>query len=244
MSASPAQLQNLIGHRFTDPKLLERALTHTSWAYEAIAAESDTQPVDNESLEFVGDSVLGLVIAERLFEMHPDASEGDLTLMKHSLVSTKTLARVAETLGLGEYVRIGRGEKKTGAPKRQSLLANTLEAVIAAVFLDGGYVAARVFIGRLFDTELKKANPADSLDYKSMLQARLQAAKLNVPQYSVLKTSGPPHSRTFLVEASWEGGTVKAEGRTIKAAEMSAAAAALELLPDESERPRKRGTAK
>jgi len=232
MAASPATLESRIGHRFADPKLLERALTHRSWAYENLPGESEevVRAAENESFEFVGDSVLGLVIAEKLFEAHPDSNEGGLTLMKHSLVSTATLARIAETLGLGDHMRVGRGEEKTGGRKKQALLANTLEAVIAAVFLDGGYPAARVFIGRAFGDEMKKATPKNSLDYKTMLQERLQAAKMNAPNYSVIKTEGPPHSRTFLIEAVWQTGKTRAEGNSIKAAEMKAAEQALEMM--------------
>src|SRR6476660_2361 len=199
MAASPAKLESRIGHRFANPKLLERALTHRSWAYENLPGESDdrVREMENESLEFVGDSVLGLVIAEKLFEAHPNSNEGGLTLMKHSLVSTATLARIAEGLSLGEYLRVGRGEEKTGGRKKQALLANTLEAVIAAVFLDGGYSAARVFIGRAFDDEVRVTMPKNAIDYKTTLQERLQGAKMRAPSYRVVKTSGPPHSRTF-----------------------------------------------
>jgi ribonuclease-3 len=234
MAASPAKLETLIGHRFANPKLLERALTHRSWAYENLPGEPDerVREMENESLEFVGDSVLGLVIAEKLFEAHPDSNEGGLTLMKHSLVSTATLARIAEGLDLGAFLRVGRGEEKTGGRKKQALLANTLEAVIAAVFLDGGYSAARVFIGRAFGEEMKRATPKNSLDYKTMLQERLQAAKMSAPSYSVVKTIGPPHSRTFEIEAEWQTGRTRAEGNSIKAAEMKAAEQALAMLDD------------
>lgn len=184
-------------------------------------------------MEFVGDSVLGLVIAERLYEANPGSTEGDLTLMKHSLVSTTTLARVAEKLELGEYVRVGRGEEKTGGRKKQALLANTLEAVIAAVFLDGGYVAARVFVGRIFVDEIRQATPTNSVDYKTLLQEKVQAAKMPAPTYKLLKTDGPPHDRTFSVEAVWQTGKARGHGNSIKSAEMMAAAEALQMLSAE-----------
>ncbi|MEP6789056.1 MAG: ribonuclease III, partial [Acidobacteriota bacterium] len=180
--------------------------------------------------EFVGDSVLGLVIAERLYLAHPKGSEGDLTLMKHHLVSTATLATVAETLDLGEYIRVGRGEEKTGGRKKQALLANTLEAVIAAVFLDGGYIQARVFIGRIFAEELKNATPKNSIDYKTLLQELLQSEKRAAPSYNVINTSGPPHERQFSVEAVWATGSARGTGTSIKSAEMMAAAEALDIL--------------
>jgi ribonuclease-3 len=222
----------VIGHTFKDVKLLGRAVTHRSWAFENLRGQNEAaiRDAENESLEFLGDSVLGLVIAERLFVEHPEHDEGDLTLIKHHLVSTATLARVAETINLGEFVRVGRGEEKTGGRKRQAMLANTLEAVIAAVFLDGGYSAARVFVGRMFADELRTATPDTSIDYKSMLQELLQAEKLSAPSYNVVSTDGPPHSRVFSVEATWATGRSRGQGNSIKAAEMVAAAEALAIL--------------
>lgn len=232
MTPRLAKLENLIGHKFADPKLLERALTHRSWAYENLpgAPDEEVRAAENESMEFVGDSVLGLIIAEQLYAAHPKDSEGDLTLMKHHLVSTTTLASIADKMDLGSYVRVGRGEEKTGGRKKQALLANTLEAVIAAVFIDGGYTAARVFVGRIFGDELRAATPKNSLDYKTMLQELLQSAKQTAPSYNVVKTDGPPHARTFSVEAIWATGKARGEGNSIKAAEMMAAAQALREL--------------
>lgn len=232
MTAAAAKLETLIGHRFKDPELLTRALTHRSWAYEQMPGEGQEsiQQSENESLEFLGDSVVGLVIAETLLRRDPNLNEGGLTLMKHHLVSTATLARIAETMSLGEYLRVGRGEEKTGGRKKQALLANTLEAVIGAVFLDGGYAAARVFVQRIFNDELGKATPSSSLDYKTMLQEKLQAAKMRAPSYRVIETDGPPHSRTFTVEAVWETGTTTASGTSIKSAEMKAAAEAIGII--------------
>ncbi|MFN0141144.1 MAG: ribonuclease III [Pyrinomonadaceae bacterium] len=243
MSANLGKLESVIGHTFSDVKLLERAVTHRSWAFENLhgEAEATIRGAENESMEFLGDSVLGLVIAERLYLANPEHDEGDLTLMKHHLVSTTTLARVAETIELGQFVRVGRGEEKTGGRKRQAMLANTLEAVIAAVFLDGGYPAARVFVGRIFADELRVATPDNSVDYKSMLQELLQAEKLSAPSYAVIATDGPPHSRRFSVEATWANGKSHGHGSSIKAAEMMAAAEALLMLKAGSE---ERGAAK
>ena len=232
MSAKLAKLEHLIGHTFQDINILERAVTHRSWAYENLpgASEEAVRAAENESMEFVGDSVLGLAIAEQLYHAHPKGSEGDLTLMKHHLVSTPTLAKLAETLALGEYMRVGRGEEKTGGRKKQALLANTLEAVIAAIFIDGGYIPARAFVARLFSAELKTASPRTSIDYKTKLQELLQGDKLSAPSYSVIKTDGPPHDRTFSVEATWATGKARGTGNSIKSAEMKAAAEALEML--------------
>ena len=227
-----AKLEQVIGYSFQNPALLERAVTHRSWAYEKIpfGDENEIRDLQNESLEFVGDSVVGLVIAEQLYRKHPTLSEGDLTLMKHHLVSTTTLAGIAESLGLGQFVRMGRGEDKTGGRRKTAILADTMEAVIAAVFFDGGYAAATEFITRIFAAELNSATPKGSLDYKTLLQETLQADRLSAPTYSLIKTEGMPHARTFLVEAAWGDEKAVGTGGSIKAAEMMAASEALKEL--------------
>lgn len=242
MQAKLAKLENLIGHRFADINLLERSVTHRSWAYENLPGETEEKirDAENETMEFVGDSVLGLVIAEKLFQNNPHLDEGGLTLMKHHLVSTVTLARIAEDLGIGQYLRMGRGEEKTGGRKKQALLANTLEAVIGAVFLDGGYSAARVFLGSIFVDEIRNATPKNSIDYKTLLQELLQAEKLSAPTYAILKMEGPPHARTFSVEALWNNGKAHGHGNSIKSAEMMAAAEALKILGLQNTKPAKR----
>lgn len=238
MTANLSKLENLTGHKFADLAFLERAVTHRSWAFENMpsATDEEIRRTENESLEFVGDSVLGLAIAEQVFRNNPSLSEGDLTLMKHHLVSTVTLARIAATLELGQYIRVGRGEEKTGGRKKQALLANTLEAVIGAIFFDSGYVAARVFIGRIFVDELRNATPKSSLDYKTLLQETLQAEKFTAPSYNLIRSDGPPHQRTFYVEAIWENGRANGQGTSIKAAEMMAASEALAILRSDAPR--------
>jgi ribonuclease-3 len=229
-----------IGYVFNDRLLIERALTHRSWAHERAQSgrESEVRNLHNEAFEFVGDSVLGLVIAELLFERFPNASEGELTLMKHRLVSATTLTEIAEALRLSEVIRLGRGEERTGGRKKAAILADTLEAVFAAVFFDGGYNAAQKTVRALFSEQIENINPTASLDYKTMLQERLQSEKRAAPTYTVVRTEGPPHRRLFFVEASWDdGGRVEGNGTTIKNAEMMAAKAALdqfELLEKES----------
>lgn len=232
MSKNLANFETRIGYKFQDISLLERAVTHRSWAYEQLpfGEEADIRQLQNESFEFVGDSVLGLAIAEQLYIRNPKASEGDLTLMKHYLVSMGTLARLAQEINLSEYMRFGRGEEKTGGRKKQALLANTLEAIIAAIFFDSGYIAARAFINRIFAEEFKCATPKTSIDYKTLLQETLQAEKTPAPLYNLIKTEGPPHARIFLVEAVWENGKVSGKGNSIKAAEMMAASLALEKI--------------
>ncbi|MEP6901894.1 MAG: ribonuclease III [Actinomycetota bacterium] len=236
MSKNLAKLEQLIGYQFQDLALLERAVTHRSWAHEKLPDGNDEniRELQNESFEFVGDSVLGLAIAEQLYLTNPTVSEGDLTLMKHHLVSTETLGKIALNLDLGEYMRIGRGEEKTGGRQKQALLADTFEAILAAIFFDGGYISARAFVNRIFTDELRNATPRSSIDYKTLLQETLQANKLAAPTYKVIKTEGPPHQRTFFVEAKWEGGAVSGQGNSIKLAEMMAANLALQELSAET----------
>lgn len=232
MTKNLAELENVLGYKFQDLALLERAVTHRSWAHESLpdGADEKVRGLQNESFEFVGDSVLGLAIAEQLYLKNPTVSEGDLTLMKHHLVSTETLAKIAVSLNLGKFMRIGRGEEKTGGRQKQALLADTLEAIIAAIFFDKGYISARNFVNRTFADELRQATPRSSLDYKTLLQETLQANKLPAPTYKVVKTEGPPHQRTFFVEAKWQGGKVEGQGNSIKQAEMMAANLALQKL--------------
>lgn len=232
MSSNVLKLENIVGHRFKDIKILERAVTHRSWAFENLK-ESKSDPVrmiQNETLEFLGDSVLGLVVAEHLLNANPSADEGDLTLMKHNLVSTETLAEIAAELKIGDFLRIGRGEEKTGGRKKQAMLANTLEAVIGAVFFDSGYPAARVFIGRIFTQQFRSVTAKSSLDQKTLLQEILQSAKRLAPTYKVIRTEGPPHDRKFYVEVTWDNGKAQGEGSSIKAAEMMSAAKAIEQI--------------
>ena len=238
MAKNLATFEQQLGYKFQNIALLERALTHRSWAYEEVAGgdEEKIRGLQNESLEFVGDSVLGLAIAEQLYIRHPKASEGDLTLMKHHLVSMGTLAKVAENIGIGRFMRVGRGEEKTGGRRKQALLADTLEAVIAAIFFDSGYISARAMVSRIFAEELREATPKTSIDYKTLLQETLQAEKRPAPTYSVIKIDGLPHERTFHVEAVWETGKVKGKGSSIKSAEMMAANLALKKLNQDKDK--------
>jgi len=231
-ATNPANLEKLLGYQFQNPALLERALTHRSWASEQMPSgdEEAVRRLQNESLEFIGDSVLGLAVAEQLYLRHPESSEGDLTLMKHHLVSTATLAKIAIGLGTSKFIRVGRGEEKTGGRRKQALLADTLEAIIGAIFFDSGYISARAFVNRIYNEEFRQATPKTSIDYKTLLQETLQAEKLSAPVYSVIKTDGPPHDREFFVEAVWQTGKVQGKGSSIKAAEMMAANLALKKL--------------
>jgi len=229
-----AALEEKLDYAFKDRHLLERALTHRSWAHENVRAgeEEKARLLHNEALEFVGDSVLGLVVADALFREHPEVTEGELSRMKHRLVSAQTLARAARGLQFGEFLRVGRGEEKTGGRRKRALLADAFEAVLAAVFLDGGYDEAARFVSRALGSELVDATPetAAAADFKTLLQERLQAERRVTPHYDLVETAGPPHSRVFRVEAVWEEERVAGEGQTIKAAEMDAARRALERM--------------
>ncbi|MGI9034853.1 MAG: ribonuclease III [Pyrinomonadaceae bacterium] len=241
MAGNLSKLETLIGYQFKNSDLLERALTHRSWAYENKPSgdNEEIRSLQNESLEFVGDSVLGLAVAEQLFKKNLDSTEGDLSLMKHRLVSRGTLARAAKNLGLGKFMRVGRGEEKTGGRRNQALLANTLEAVIAAIFLDSGYVPARAFVNRILADEIRAATPVSSIDFKTLLQETLQADKRAAPVYNLVKTEGPDHKPTFLVEVVWDNDKIEATGSSIKTAEMKAAEAALKKLKNGT-KPRKK----
>ena len=242
MTQNLSKLEKILGYKFQNIALLERSVTHRSWAYEKIpfGDEDEIRDLQNESLEFIGDSVLGLAVAEQLFIRNPKSSEGDLTLMKHYLVSTDTLAKISKNLNLGEFLRIGRGEEKTGGRTKQAILANTLEAVIAAIFFDSGYISARSFINRIFAEEFRQATPKTTIDYKTLLQETLQAQKLPAPVYNVIKAEGPPHERIFQVEVGWEGGKVRGKGNSIKSAEMKAANLALKRLSKKQNKPAER----
>ena len=231
MSASLGKLEAKIGHKFKDLKLLERAVTHRSWAYENLPGESDEKihESENESLEFIGDSVVGLIVAEQLLLRNPRSSEGDLTLMKHSLVSGSALGTLSESIGLGEFLKLGGSEVKNGRQK-MSLLTNAFEAVIGAIFLDGGYVATRVVVTRLMEDRFRSVTPEGSVDFKSRFQSELQARKQKTAEYRLIRSDGPPHARTFFVEVTWENGIARGQGNSIKAAEMMAAREAMNEL--------------
>jgi ribonuclease-3 len=227
-------LEQTLEYTFKDRRLLERAITHRSWAHEQVrpGEEEKARLLHNEALEFVGDSVLGLVVAESLFHSYPEVTEGELSRMKHRLVSTQALTRAARRLQIGEYLRIGRGEEKTGGRRKRALLADTMEALLAAIYIDGGFEAAAAFVHLALREELADVTPegAAAADYKTMLQERLQAEHRVTPHYNVVETHGPPHRRFFRVEVNWETGQMHGEGHTIKAAEIEAARRALEQL--------------
>jgi len=222
-------LERRIGYTFRDPGLLEHALTHTSRANEDVSGGV----FDNESLEFLGDAVVGFVIADLLFRRFPTHDEGWKSKMKAALVSTASLAKLADGLDLGEHLLLGRGEEKTGGRRKQALLADGYEALIAAIYLDGGIEQASTFISRQFESLIDEARtPAAAFhDFKSALQERVQSDGGPLPEYAVIGETGPDHHKTFHVQVR-VGGKPMAEGvgRSKKEAEQEAARAALENL--------------
>ncbi len=227
-------LEEVLGYKFKERTLLERAITHRSWAHEQVApgAEDEARKLHNEALEFLGDSVLGLVVADYLCKAYPGGTEGELSRMKHRLVSAPTLSAASVKLNLGDFLRFGRGEEKSGGRRKNALLADVLEALAGAIFIDGGLAAASAFVERALGEELSKVTPvvAAESDFKTMLQEKLQAERRSAPRYSVVEAVGPPHRRTFHVEVSWDSGSVRAEGRSIKTAEAAAAKEALAAM--------------
>jgi ribonuclease-3 len=209
-----------------------QALTHRSRAHEDGTGAAST----NESLEFLGDAVLGFVVADLVYATFPDADEGQKSKVKSSLVSYTALARVAEDLDLGAHMRLGRGEDKTGGRNKPVLLADACEAVFAAVYLDGGLAVARALIIRVLSSQLDEVRQRGALvagagDFKSSLQEYLQARRQGPPVYRVVDQAGPDHDKVFTVDVQAAGQTLaEASGRSKKDAEQQAARLALEAL--------------
>ena len=222
-------LERAVDYHFRDRGLLEHALTHTSRANEDVSGGV----IDNESLEFLGDAVLGFVVADMLFQRFPEYTEGQKSKIKAALVSTASLAQLAERLNLGAHLLLGRGEEKTGGRRKQALLADGFEALIAAIYLDGGIEHARAFILRGVGELLDEMEHPDFVarDFKSALQEKLQSQGVALPEYRIAGESGPDHHKVFLVELRVQGAVLaRASGRNKKEAEQQAAKAALEEL--------------
>jgi ribonuclease-3 len=251
VEANLAELEAALGHVFRAPGLLVRALTHRSLAREQAAQENSNEggwevaggTGDNERLEFLGDAVLGLVVAESLFGVHPDWHEGELTRLRARLVSRQHVAQVAEAVALGRYLRLSKGEERGGLRHKSTVLSNTMEAVIGALFLDGGLEPVRAFarskiLGEVAEQLAEELRSGAALgNYKSALQERLQATHAGTPVYRVKSESGPDHRKRFLVEVrlkieAGEPGKplARGTGSTKKLAEQDAARRALEKL--------------
>jgi ribonuclease III len=225
-------LERRIGYRFRDRGLLEHALTHRSRVHE----DASGGVFDNESMEFLGDSVLGFVIADMLFRQFPQHNEGQKSKLKASIVSATSLARLGEKIDLGAFLILGRGEEKTGGRLKHALIADCYEALIAAIYLDGGIEPVRGFIERQFADLIEEArrtgaHAAFTEDYKSALQEWLQSHDRGLPSYRLAAEIGPAHRRRFDVEVVVNGEPIaRAEGKTKKEAAQAAAKQALEIL--------------
>ena len=218
-------LQQTLGVSFNDLSRLEQALVHSSYINENPGLAS----ASNERLEFLGDAVLGLIVAEKLYRDFPDLSEGEMTKLRAALVRRDTLERMAKVIKLGDHLYLGKGEEASGGRLKSANLASVLEAVIAAIFLDQGLPAARDFILKLLDKDLKNiVHRGAEVDYKSALQELIQAQGQQTPGYHVISVTGPDHDRTFTVEVRrGEVVLAKGSGKSKKAAEIEAARAAL-----------------
>ncbi|XHS80329.1 ribonuclease III [Burkholderiaceae bacterium UC74_6] len=223
MNAALAALQQRLGYRFGQPELLQRALTHRSFGAD-----------HNERLEFLGDAVLGLAVSSQLIERHGGSDEGDLTRIRAHLVREESLHKLALSLGLPSVLRLSDGEAKGGGAQRPSILADAFEAVLGAVYLDGGFDAARLLIERLLGEVIATADSSGdwAKDAKTALQEWLQARKLPVPAYRITETRGQAHAQTFEVECAVASLNLvhKGEGRSRRVAEQAAARAMLDEL--------------
>ena len=220
MNPPISRLCAALGYVFQQPELLEEALTHRSASAH-----------NNERLEFLGDALLNLIIAEYLFQQYPQASEGEMSRLRASLVKGETLAELARTLNLGDWLRMGQGELKSGSFRRESVLSDTLEAIFAAVYLDSSFAACRELILRLYWRWLVGLASASELkDPKTRLQEYLQARQQPLPIYNVLEIRGEPHIQSFVVECLTAASRTVALGSSRRKAEQEAARQALEKI--------------
>jgi ribonuclease-3 len=240
------ELEAALGHKFLRPELLLCALTHRSLAHELAQVEGCVEAAaqeDNERLEFLGDAVLSLVVAEALYAAYPEWREGELTRVRSGLVSRQHMAQVARIAGLGKHLRLSRGEESSGLRRKATVLSNSMEAVMGALYLDGGLEPVRAFarsqvMGEAAEQLARELRSGAALgNYKSALQERLQAARAGAPVYRMKSESGPDHHKRFLVEVRTKGEAgergeplAHGMGRTKKHAEQDAARRALELM--------------
>lgn len=224
------RVELVLGHTFREPSLLEEALTHSSFSNEKQG--EGLIVADNERLEFLGDAVIGLIVAELLMQAYPESTEGSLSRWRSALVSRRALAEIALDLGLGSCLRFGIGESRTGGSEKRSILAGALESIVGAVYKDAGLDICRIFLARLFEPWVERIGRESVVtvhDNKTQLQEVVYLYFRQVPVYRLLDSWGPEHSKTFRVSVSIEGlGQFSAEGRSKKEAEQSAAGLALE----------------
>jgi ribonuclease-3 len=223
LTSSPEALAKSLGYQFVDPNLLKQALTHCSAGSR-----------HNERLEFLGDALLGCIIAAELFDRHPKAREGDLSRLRASLVRRESLADLAQGLDFGRYLRLGAGERKSGGHNRNSILADALEAVFGAIYLDGGFAVCRQCILGLFSDRLAAvADPEALKDAKTRLQEYLQSRQMALPEYTVIEVSGDAHAQSFRVQCALGDGQLaptQGSARSRRQAEQKAAGRMLEQL--------------
>jgi ribonuclease-3 len=222
MPHSPDALRARLGHAFTHPDLLEQALTHRSYSIN-----------NNERLEFLGDGVLNCVVGALLYERFPDLKEGQLSRLRANLVNQQPLYEIAQDLGLGQYLRLGEGELKSGGASRPSILADAVESILGAAFLDGGFEAAKGIVTRLFAARLNEIDPAThGKDAKTLLQEWLQSRRHGLPSYDMVAATGQAHAQTFRVACRIAalGVATEGSGASRKAAEQAAAQAAYEKV--------------
>ena len=229
-------LQRLIGHTYRQPELLERALTHSSYSNET--GHTDHHLLCNERLEFLGDSVLSLITSEYLFEHFKDCPEGDLTRMRADVVCERALASYAEKIGLGNYLRLGKGEERNHGRECRSIVADAFEALLASLYLDAGRERVAAFLLPFVQEELKTLKPGGFHgDCKTKLQQFVQQNEGDFLEYVTVDESGPDHRKTFWVEARLNGNVIgRGEGRSKRTAEQAAAQDALELFGMSEER--------
>ena len=222
------QLQKTIGHQFKHPELFQEALTHPSLAHEHV----DVKMADNQRLEFLGDAVLQLILTDQIYELYPSFPEGKLTQTRAHLANRHTLCRRAQAINLGDYLLLGKGEESSGGRERLSNLADAFEALLGAIYLDGGIRAARKFVHRQFADEIKQLKETTPRQNpKGRLQELLQERSTANPHYRVIRESGPDHNKDFEAIVEWEGQEIgRGSGSSKKLAEIAAAEAALDAL--------------
>jgi ribonuclease III len=222
-----SKLEKKLGHTFKDKSLIKAALCHSSYTNE----QSDTTLGDNERLEFLGDAVLSLTAGHILMDFFPDLKEGDLSRMRAGLVNESKLASIAKTIDLGEHIKLGKGELQTNGREKKSILADAFEAVIAAVYLDGGFDESFKIIKLHFSPFLNSlSKPTANLDYKSKLQELVQGSQKSTPSYHITGETGPDHDKTFKVQLKIQNIITEGTGKSKKLAEQAAARKALEIL--------------
>lgn len=227
LKATNGRLEKALGYHFITPERLARALVHSSYVNEQPKADI----VSNERLEFLGDAVLNLAISHLLMKRYPDLSEGELSINRAHMVNETQLATIARKICVGPHLLLGKGEALTNGREKNSILADAIEAIIAAIYLDGGFDAAYRFVEKQFHDPLRNVNRRHfGTDYKSRLQERVQSSYHQVPQYRVVAESGPDHAKTFRVRLTVAGITAEGEGKSKKMAEQEAARAGLALL--------------